>query len=174
MKLAWKYVVAAVAALLIGCVGTPQAAHPAAGSTEAKPFDGAWHVDWCEAGQTAGCGGFTAYLIQIGDRICGSHYGADARQNRMDEGAPSSIVGSARGGAANVQIRSGRNNGIYRARVVPAGGGLAWTTEAEERPGDNGEPAFVPDRDVLRRVSDADSVRILETVRAQCAAMRSP
>lgn len=168
MTLSGMWSAAAIAALSIGCTETMRAREGTRAAAFADPFDGAWHVDWCEAGQTTGCGGFTAYLVRQGEHVCGSHYGADAHQNRMDEGAPAAISGHVAGGVATVRIVSGRNHGVYEAQIAPMASGLAWTTEAQIRAGDNGEPAFLPDRDVLRPALDPDSLRILETVRAQC------
>ena len=85
------FLIAAATAFAMGCTGATLASHRPSATAEA--FTGAWHVDWCEAGQTRDCGGFTAYLVQKGDRICGSHFGMDARGNRMDEGDAASVTG---------------------------------------------------------------------------------
>ncbi|HZX81611.1 MAG TPA: hypothetical protein VFE72_11745 [Lysobacter sp.] len=153
------------AACVQGCASTG-IADPASAATR---FAGAWKVDWCGPGQRdADCAFFTAYLVQDGDRICGTHYGADARQNRMDEGAMPSILGTARADVASIEIRSARNDSLSRARLDAVPGGIRWTTLDSPQDGVNGEPAFVPDRDVLRRVDDAASRGILEQVRGAC------
>lgn len=167
MRASGMFLMAATTAFAMGCTGSILASHRPSGTANA--FTGAWHVDWCEAGQMHDCGGFTAYLVQKGDRICGSHFGMDARGNRMDEGDPASLTGRVDRGIADVEIRSGRNHGLYRARVTRVAQGLSWVNGAVGQPGDNGEPALIPDRDVLRPALDAQSLRTLETVRRQCA-----
>ena len=142
---------------------------------EAARFAGAWKVDWCDAGQRdTDCATFTAFLVQDGDRVCGTHYGADARQNRMDEGGMPSIVGSAKGDTATVEIRSGRNHSLTRARLDASSGAIRWTTLDIPEAATNGEPAFVPDRDQLRKVDDAASREVLAQVRDACRRSAEP
>lgn len=148
-----------------GCA-LPETAEPVSAATR---FTGAWKVDWCEQGRTSpDCGGFVVYLVEEGGRICGSHYGVDARQNRMDEGEMPSIVGIVQGGAAVVEIRSARNHSLIRARMDPVPVGIRWTTIALVEEGVNGEPALIPDRDVLVASDDAASGGILSQVRESC------
>jgi len=137
-------------------------------------FTGAWKVDWCEAGQReADCATFTAYLVQDGNRICGTHYGADASQNRMDEGDMPSILGTAAGDSATVEIRSGRNHSLTRARLDALPIGIRWTTLETAENGSNHEPAFVPQRDQLTSIDDAGSRDILGEVRDACRSQRT-
>lgn len=141
---------------------TAQAASPA--------FGGVWTVRWCAPeSRRDECGGFTAYLVQKGDRLCGTHFGADERQNRMDEGEPKSISGVAVGRTAVLTIRSGRNHGLYLIRAVRKGNTLAWETVETLMEGDNGEPAFVADRDVLKRDTSSQAVAALNEIARQCA-----
>lgn len=167
MKASGMFLIAVATAFAMGCTRSTLASPRS--STTADAVTGAWHVDWCEAGQARDCGGFTAYLVQDGDRICGSHFGMDARGNRMDEGDAASVTGRVAHGTADVEIRSGRNHGLFRARMTRVAQGLSWIYSAEVQPGDNGEPALIPDRDVLRPARDALSMRTLGTVRQQCA-----
>lgn len=133
------------------------------------PFAGAWKVRWCEDGRKGqDCGGFYVYLMEDGGRICGSHYGVDARQSRMDEGEMPSIVGTAEGDAAVIEVRSARNASLIRARLEPIGGGIRWTTLATVEEGRNGEPALIPDRDVLAAADDGEALSILSQVREAC------
>lgn len=168
MRLALVFAVAvAIDAATMGCANSVPA--PLRPPEASSAFGGAWHVNRCETGQTRDCSGFTAYLVQQGDRLWRSHYGIGARRNRMDEGEPASITGTVDHGVANVQIRSTRNHGVSDARISRVADSLSWATEGEIRAGDNGEPALSPDRDVLGAARDADSLRILESVRQQCA-----
>lgn len=171
MRAAGMFSVTAIAALAMGCAGSKATTSRA--SQSPADFTGAWHVGWCEAGQTRDCGGFTAYLVQQGGSICGSHFGMDARGNRLDEGEPASITGAVDHEVANIEIRSARNHGVYRARIVRVADGLSWANGAEVRAGDNGEPALIPDADVLRPARDAESARNLDAVRRQCAEVRT-
>lgn len=158
-------VVGLTAALMsAGC-----ASASSSGAERPAPFDGAWKVEWCEAGASGTeCGGFIAYLVQTGDQLCGSHYGADARQNRMDEGDMPSITGTVRGMTGNVQIRSGRNHSLTSARLRASDGSLMWSTLGTLAAATNGEPAFIPQDDVLRQVDDAPTRSVLEEVKAAC------
>ena len=171
MKGAGMFMATAVAALAMGCAGSKTTTSRAPQSP--ADFAGAWHVDWCEAGQPRACGGFTAYFVQQRGSLCGSHVGMDARGNRMDEGEPASITGAVDHDVANIEVRSARNHGVYRARIVRVADGLSWTNGAEVRAGDNGEPALIPDADVLRPARDAESARNLDAVRRQCAEVRT-
>jgi hypothetical protein len=133
------------------------------------PFGGAWAVQWCEpGGKPDTCGGFTAYLVQKGDRLCGTHYGSDERQNRMDEGEPRSITGVVVGSTAVLTIKSGRNQSIYLIRAVRKGNTIAWETLDTVAEGDNGEPAFVADKDVLKRDRSSQAAVVLKEAARQC------
>jgi len=145
----------------------------AAAPARQSSFEGAWNVPWCDKDMAEKtCGGFTAYLVQDGDRLCGTHYGSDERQNRMDEGEPRSISGSVVGSTAVLAIRSGRNHAIFLVRATRKSGSVAWKTLDTLVEGDNGEPAFVPDRDLLRRDTSADALKTMKTVAEQCRESR--
>lgn len=161
----WALSLLIAAAGIHGCASADKAQpRPANG-----PFTGAWTVRWCEEGRTGqDCGGFFLYLVEERGRICGSHYGVDARQSRMDEGGMPSIVGTAQRDAAVVEIRSARNQSLIGARLEPIRGGMRWTMLATLEEGTNGEPALMPDRDVLTAADDAQARSVLAEVREAC------
>lgn len=164
---------ALAALLLLGCAAAPASAGegatspPHAGMPGA--FAGAWSVEWCEEptlGQA--CGGFRVYLSQTGSRLCGTYSGADARQNRLDEGEPRSVIGTVAGSTAVLAITSERNHGVYLAVARPNGGGLAWEIAETIREGDNGEPALIADRDQLTPSHSQEDLNYLKTVAKDC------
>jgi hypothetical protein len=166
------------AMMLSACAGLPATADAASSAAKQRAlvdadgvgFGGAWHVPWCEEGATVGhCGGFTVYLVQTGDRICGSHYGSDERQNRMDEGEPRSISGVVVGSTAVMTIKSGRNHGVFLVRASRKGRSIAWETVDTVIEGNNGEPAFISERDLLKRDMSADAAADMKDVGLQCA-----
>lgn len=139
---------------------------PYAHVAEAKPFHGTWGNKWCgESNPGPICGGFYVYLTQQGSRICGAHYGADERANRMDEGAPGSIVGTVLGSTAILVITSERNHSIYLAKAERKNRSLNWKVIQTIKEGDNAEPAFISDEDLLTRQTrsnDLDHMRFVE------------
>lgn len=110
----------ALSALLVGM--SAQSAHAA------KPdFSGAWSVKWCDkAKPVRDCGGFSLYLVQDGDRICGEHQVATVGLGRLDEGQPGTVLGSVSGNKATVVIDATRSGAKYLATAKRAGNRLQW------------------------------------------------
>ncbi len=99
------------------------------GSVQAEPksFEGVWTVQQCAAdAPTRPCGGFTLILVQRGDRLCGSHFAATPNLSRVDEGEPTSVMGTVLGNNAVLFIASGRDPTHYLAKATLLRGGLAW------------------------------------------------
>ena len=139
---------------------------PYARAAETQQFHGSWGKKWCgESNPGPICGGFYVYLTQEGSRICGAHYGADARANRMDDGVPGSIIGTVVGSTAVLVITSERNHSIYLAKAERKNHSLDWKIIQTVKEGDNGEPAFISDEDILTRharVNDLDDMKFVE------------
>lgn len=140
------------------------------GAASRMPFTGAWSVQWCEEPTTPGrpCGGFRAYLSQIGSRVCGTYGGADQRANRLDEGAPRSIIGTVVDSTAVLAITSERSGGIYLATAELDGDAIAWEITGVVKGGTSGEPALIADGDRLTRSATADDARYLDEVVRDC------
>lgn len=103
-----------------------------AGSTRER-FDGSWSVEWCDRSRPdLDCGGFTATLVQQGDRVCGDFGGALMNQRQVDEG---DIVGSVVGDTAVLAVESGRNGMIALVRAELRDGALHWREVDNIRPG---------------------------------------
>ena len=115
-------------------------------------FSGQWHIELCDKNINEECGGFTLYLIQTGEKICGDHFFATPGGGRLNEGSPCSIIGSVtENNVANIIITSGRNGAVYRARVIKDGDTLNWKIIEEIKPGSEGESALVLDYGNLQR-----------------------
>lgn len=119
-------------------------------------FTGSWDVKWCVKDRPGPCGGFKVFLIQEGDRVCGTHYGEDMRANRIDEGNPTSIVGSAIGSTAILAVTSGRNNGIYLVKATRNGSSINWKMIETIADGNNEQPAFISTGEVLSAMKTHD------------------
>lgn len=141
------------------------------GAASEMPFTGVWVVQWCEEPAVPGrpCGGFRAYLSQIGNRVCGTYGGADQRADRLDEGAPRSIIGTVVDSTAVLAITSERSQGIYLATAELDGDAIAWEIAGVVKDGTSGEPALIADGDRLTKSASADDVRYLSEVVRDCA-----
>lgn len=135
-------------------------------ANEALPFHGVWGKKWCGADNPGPiCGGFYVYITQKGSRICGAHYGADERANRMDDGVPGSIVGTVVGSTAVLAITSERNHSIYLVKAERRNRSLNWKIIQTIKEGDNGEPAFISEKDLLTRqgrTNDLDHMKFVD------------
>lgn len=96
-------------------------------SDSSKGFGGAWKAKFCDKGNpSAVCGSLNLYLYQNGYRLCGRHSAATIGLNQVDEGQPRSIVGAVIGATAIVTLASGRNDGIYLAKLQRDGPRMEW------------------------------------------------
>jgi hypothetical protein len=128
-----------------------------------QSFAGAWQHLVCIDPDGTRCGGFSLYLVQKGDRLCGEHSGSTMGFGQIDN-RPRSISGSVQGDTATVLIRSGRSKTVYRARMRLRGGELEWTLlEMVVRP--ENVDTVIPDQDRLTKLSESE---YLEKVEQRC------
>lgn len=123
-------------------------------SRQSKQYDfsGQWHVSLCDKNISEQCGGFTAYLVQDGEKICGDHYFATPGLGRLNEGSPRSVIGTVDDDAANLFVTSGRNGAVLRVRAVKKGETLDWKIVEDLKVGLEGESALVLNEGQLKRV----------------------
>jgi len=120
-------------------------------STRITDFSGQWHLDLCDKSVSDQCGGFTVYLVQSGNTICGDHFFATPGLGRINEGAPHSVTGLVRGNTADIIITSGRNGAELKVRAVVRDNLLNWEIVEEVKPGLEGGSPLVLDKGKLRR-----------------------
>lgn len=124
-------------------------------------FSGQWHLELCDKSISEECGGFTVYLIQTGEKICGDHFFATPGRGRLNEGAPRSIIGSVtEGNVANIEITSGRNGAVFSVRATRDGDSLNWEVMKEVKRGLEGDSALVLDKGILRQEKPDSSYRV--------------
>jgi hypothetical protein len=149
----------ALAALLVGM--PMQSAHAA------KPdFTGAWSVKWCDkANPGRDCGGFSLYLVQDGDRICGEHQVATVGLGRLDEGQPGTVLGTVSGNKATVVIEATRSGAKYLATAERSGNRMKWRLVGMVDAGEFPEPTIIPQREALARDIDASQIEHMKAVK---------
>lgn len=128
-------------------------AAPMQGIHAAKPgFSGPWSVEWCDKTQPdRECGGFSLYLVQDGDRICGEHQMATVGLARLDEGQPGSVLGTVSGNRATVVIDATRSGAKYLATAERSGSRLKWRIVGMVVAGQHDEPTIIPQSATLTR-----------------------
>jgi hypothetical protein len=100
---------------------------------------GTWAIEQCdEETPRKPCGGFSLVLVQRGNRLCGSHFAATTNYGRVDEGRPTSLIGTVVGDEAVLFVASGRDAATYLARVRLSKDQLAW--KVVEKIGDGADP----------------------------------
>ena len=146
-------------ALSVLLVGTP--AHAT------KPdFNGAWPVKWCdEANPDRDCGGFSLYLVQDGDRLCGEHQVATVGLSRLDEGQPGTVLGIVSGNKATVVIDATRSGAKYLATAERSGNRLQWRLVGMVESGEFPEPTIIPQRQALTRDISAHQIEHMKIVK---------
>ena len=119
----------------------------------AKPdFNGPWSVKWCDKAQPdRECGGFSLYLVQEGERICGEHQVATAGLARLDEGQPGTVLGTVSGNKATVVIDATRSGAKYLATAERSGNRLKWRIVGMVVAGQHDEPTIIPQTVTLTR-----------------------
>jgi hypothetical protein len=153
----------ALAALLVGM--PMQSAHAA------KPdFNGAWSVAWCDKAEPGrDCGGFSLYLVQDGDRICGEHQVATVGLGRLDEGQPGTVLGTVSGNKATVVIEATRSGAKYLATAERSGNRMKWRLVGMVDAGEFPEPTIIPQSAALARdVSASQTEHLKEVKDAPC------
>lgn len=166
----------ALAAALVG-LGCVAASLPTAALAVSPPkpaqtdFTGTWSVTWCDkARPTADCGGFTVFLFQQGQRLCGSHHGATVGLSRLDEGAPRSIVGAVTGKQAVMTVHSTRaseTGTLFLATAQHLGSTLKWRI-AETVLGDNADHVVAQQANLRRQATDENN-EAWQATRDACA-----
>lgn len=159
---AWM-LAAALSALAVGMPISPAYA--------AKPdFNGAWSVKWCDkANPDRDCGGFSLYLVQDGDRLCGEHQVATMGLGRLEEGQPGTVLGIVSGNKATVVIDATRSGAKYLATAERSGNRLQWRLVGMVKSGEYPEPTIIPQRQALTRDTDASQIEHMKAVKdASC------
>ena len=133
----------------------------------AKPvFNGAWSVKWCDkANPDRDCGGFSLYLVQDGDRLCGEHQVATVGLGRLDEGQPGTVLGIVSGNKATVVIDATRSGAKYLATAERSGNRLQWRLVGMVNAGEFPEPTIIPQRDALTRDISAHQIEHMKAVK---------
>ena len=133
----------------------------------AKPdFNGAWSVKWCDkANPDRDCGGFSLYLVQEGDRLCGEHQVATVGLGRLDEGQPGTVLGIVSGNKATVVIDATRSGAKYLATAERSGNRLQWRLVGMVNAGEFPEPTIIPQRDALTRDISAHQIEPMKAVK---------
>jgi hypothetical protein len=158
-----------LATLMVVC--TPAQAASGEKPTESASFEGVWSKKWCDKSQPdRECGGFTAILIQNGDRLCGRFSAARPGLTQVDEGNPQSVRGVVIEGAAVVAAMSGRNEGTYLVRLDRKGKDLRWHLLEQVGAPDNGDIQLIALDDTLVRHNGSAEREQLSNVKAECVA----
>lgn len=133
-------------------------------------FGGAWGVDWCDpASPAADCGGFTVFLQQEGDVVCGSYTGARLRLTQVDEGGARAIVGLVSGKSAVLTIESARSGGIYLIHATRDADELNWQLRTTVRRADADIDIIAGDEQLIRRGPEEPSTEWQRGVVKDCA-----
>ena len=133
-------------------------------------LSGVWGRDRCnESGQEAQCGTFVLYLVQEGDRICGSYFAARPHLSQVDEGEPRSVLGAVVGNTAVVSIESGRNGAIYLATSRKSGRTLRWKTVGTIKNPSSGDVDFIKPDESMKRKAGSVSEEDIARVRKECS-----
>lgn len=130
-------------------------------------FTGAWTEETChkeQGDQDQKCFVSTLYLVQQGERVCGSHFFMHANTN-MDEGDGISLIGTVVGNTMVAAITSARDESKYlgRARVVK--NRLHWRVVEKIQNGNGGLDPYIWSAD-LSRMRNQDA---MTSVVAACA-----
>ncbi|MGE8281863.1 MAG: hypothetical protein ACN6O2_15695 [Stenotrophomonas sp.] len=153
----------ALCAGLIAC-----ASSPSAWAAKAN-FDGEWSVEWCDrTAPEADCGGFTASLVQDGDRLCGDYSGARVRLTQIDEGGR--ILGIVIGSTAVLTIESERSGGIYLVQASVDGDRMDWKMRDTVRRADHDIDIIAQNDELKRRTLDAGLKQQHARVTSECQA----
>lgn len=140
---------------------------PLQSARAAKPdFNGAWSVKWCDkAKPDRDCGGFSLYLVQEGDRICGEHQVATVGLGRLDEGQPGTVLGTVSGNKATVVIDATRSGAKYLATAERSGNRIQWRLVGMVKSGEVSEPTIVPQSATLARGIGASQIEHMKAVK---------
>ena len=132
----------------------------------AKPdFSGVWSVKWCDkAKPDRDCGGFSLYLVQDGDRICGEHQVATVGLGRMDEGDPGTMLGNVDGNMATVVIDATRTGAKYLATAQRSGNRIQWRLVGMVEAGEFSEPTIIPQSETPARDIGTSQIEHLKAV----------
>lgn len=158
--------VAPLAVLMLVCM-PPYVA--AAVAPKAASFEGVWSTEWCDKSRPdSECGGFTAYLVQDGERLCGRFAGARPGLTQVDEGNPRSVRGVVVERAAIVAATSARNEATYLVRLDRKGSGVRWHLLDQVGAPGNGDIQLLALNELLARKDTASDREQLAAVKAEC------
>lgn len=140
---------------------------PVQSARAAKPdFNGAWSVPWCDkADPGRDCGGFSLYLVQDGDRLCGEHQVVTVGSARLDEGQPGTVLGIASGNKATVVIDATRSGAKYLATVERSGSRMKWRLVGMVKAGEFAEPTIIPQSAALTRDFSTSQIEHVKEVK---------
>jgi hypothetical protein len=140
---------------------------PLQSARAAKPdFNGAWSVTWCDkAKPDRDCGGFSLYLVQEADRICGEHQVATVGLGRLDEGQPGTVLGTVSGNKATVVIEATRSGAKYLATAERSGNRIKWRLVGMVNAGEFSESTIIPYQAVLVRNVQPDQIAHFQAVK---------
>lgn len=160
----------AVLAALLACISLQASASASTGARgETVRFEGVWSTKWCDTSRPDGeCGGFTALLVQQGDRLCGRFSSARPGLTQVDEGGAQSVRGLVVNGAAVVAAMSGRNEGTYLVRLDREGQDLRWRLHEQVGAPDNGDIQLIALDEVLTPEDGVTKLAQLAMVREEC------
>lgn len=159
---------AAVLTVLFACASL-QASASTAARGETVRFEGVWSTKWCDTSRPdSECGGFTALLVQQGDRLCGRFSGVRPGVTQVDEGGPQSVRGLVVNGTAVVAAMSGRNEGTYLVRLDREGQHLRWRLLEQVGSPDNGDIQLIALDEVLTPENGVVTLAQLAMVREEC------
>ena len=160
----------AVLVALLACISLQASASAStAALSETVRFEGVWSTKWCDTSRPdSECGGFTALLVQQGDRLCGRFSGVRPGLTQVDEGGPQSVRGLVVNGTAVVAAVSGRNEGTYLVRLDREGQRLRWRLLEQVGAPDNGDIQLIALDDVLTPEDGVAELAQLAMVREEC------
>ena len=116
-----------------------------------RSFTGAWSDISCPENEGSRCGGgFVLYLVQKGDRICGTHFSSSLGAGQLDEGGPRSVTGKSKGSTALVSITSGRDKSVFEARIEITKKSIRWKRLKQLTLGDL-DQSLIPEEAQLKK-----------------------
>jgi hypothetical protein len=148
---------------LLGALLTAASLNAAASSGS---FTGAWSEETChkeQGSEEQKCFVSSMYLVQQGQRVCGSHFFMHANTN-MDEGEGISLIGTVVGRTLVVVINSARGKTLHLGQAHFVKDRLQWRVVEKMSVGDGLDP-YIWNADMSRvRRQDA-----MASITAACA-----
>lgn len=131
-------------------------------------FDGSWAVSWCDRNRPEReCGRFNLQLVQDGETLCGSYFGARPGLSQVDEGDARAVKGQVLGDTAVLTVRSGRSGVIYLVRLLMDSDNLRWKVVDTVLDG-NGDVDVVASDTTMRRDTGSNAQASHRRDKADC------